>query len=174
MDVFEAIQQRRSVRTYEPGPLPKEKLNRILEAAQMAPSASNIQPWHFIVVTDSEKRKKLAEGGTYAKFLVECPVVIVGCGDQAASPKWYVVDVTIALEHIVLAATNEGLGTCWIGSFQENQVKELLKIPGNFRVVALLALGYPRESLELKRKIIKTVRRRKELEKIVSYEEYSE
>lgn len=174
MDVFEAIQQRRSVRTYELTPVPKEKLNRILEAAQMAPSASNIQPWHFIVVTDSEKRRKLAEGGTYAKFLVECPVVIVGCGDHKASPKWHVVDVTIALEHMVLTATNEGLGTCWIGSFQESQVKELLKIPENFRVIALLALGYPHESLDLQRKIIKTVRRRKELEKIVSYDEYSE
>ena len=84
------------------------------------------------------------------------------------------VDVTIALEHIVLAATSEGLGTYWIGSFEENQVKELLKIPDNFRVVALQALGHPRESLDLQRKVIKTVRRRKKLEKIVSYEEYSE
>jgi len=172
MDVFEAIQNRQSIRGYESTPVPKEKLNRILEAARQAPSASNIQPWHFIVVTDSEKRKKLAEGGRYAKFLVEAPVVIVGCGDQEASSKWYTVDVTIALEHMVLTATSEGLGTCWIGSFDENQVKELLRIPENFRVVALLALGYPREKLDVQGNILKTTRRRKELEQIVSFEEF--
>jgi nitroreductase len=172
MDVFEAIQNRRSIRAYEPTPVPKEKLDRVLEAARQAPSASNIQPWHFIVVTDNEKRRKLAEGGTYGKFLAEAPAVIVGCGDQKASPKWYTVDVTIALEHIVLTATNEGLGTCWVGSFDESQAKELLKIPKNFRIVALLALGYPREKLNLQRKNAKAIGRRKELKQIVSFEEF--
>jgi nitroreductase len=172
MDVFEAVQARRSIRIYDSTPIPKEKLNKILEAARLAPSASNIQPWHFIIVTDSKKRKRLAEGGRYAKFLTESPVVIVGCGDQEVSPKWYVVDVTIALEHMVLMATNEGLGTCWVGSFDENQVKEMLKIPENYRVVALLALGYPQEKLDLQRGSVGVARRRKELEEIVSYEEY--
>jgi len=166
MDVFEAIQNRRSIRTYKSKHVSKKKLNRILEAARLAPSASNMQPWHFIVVTDSEKRRKLAEGGRYAKFLVKSPVVIVGCGDQEASPKWYTVDVTIALEHMVLTATSEGLGTCWIGSFTESQVKELLRIPENYRVVAMLALGYPR------RNILKATPRRKELTQIVGFEEF--
>jgi nitroreductase len=172
MDVFEAIQNRRSIRAYESTAVPKEKLNKILEAARQAPSASNIQPWYFIVVTDSEKRRKLAEGGRYAKFLVDTPVVIVGCGDQEASPKWYTVDVTIALEHMVLAATSEGLGTCWVGSFTENEIKELLKIPKNFRIVALLALGYPRKKLDIQLKNESAIGRRKELEQIVSFEEF--
>ena len=173
MDVFEAVQQRRSIRAYESTPVPKEKLDKILEAARLAPSASNIQPWHFIVVTDSEKRKKLADNGRYAKFLTESPVVIVGCGDQETSPRWYVVDVTIAMQSMVLTATSEELGTCWVGSFDEKQVKEMLKIPESFRVVALLALGYPREKSDLGRKLIKAIRRRKQLEEIVSYEEYT-
>lgn len=171
MDVFEAIQNRMSIRLYRSRPVSKKKLGKILEAARLAPSASNVQPWHFIVVTDGEKRKKLAEG-RYAKFLVDVPVVIVGCGDQAASPKWYIVDVAIALQHIVLAATNEGFGTCWIGSFDEAGVKGLLKIPENYRVVAMLALGYPREKPDFQRNILKTVHRRKELGQIVGWEEF--
>ena len=169
MDVFEAIQKRHSVRTYESTTIQKKKLGRILEAARQAPSAGNIQPWHFIIVTDSEKRTILAEGGRYAKPIAEAPVVIVGCGDQEASPKWYTVDVTIALEHIALAAASEDLGTCWIGSFMESQVKELLKIPENFRVVALLTLGYPREKSGAQGKTVPAVRERKELKEIVSY-----
>jgi nitroreductase len=99
--------------------------------------------------------------------------VIVGCGDQKASPMWYVVDVTIALEHMVLTATSEGLGTCWVGSFDEKQVKELLKIPENYRVVALIAMGYPREELGIQRKTVQSVQRRKQLEGIVSFEEFA-
>ncbi len=171
MDVFEAIQKRRSIRAYESTPVPREKLEKILEAARLAPSASNIQPWHFIVVTDSEKRKTLSRG-RYAKFLKKSPVVIVGCGDQKASPEWYMVDVAIAMQNMVLTATSEGLGTCWVGSFDEDEVKQLLKIPENFRVVALLAVGYPREKRNISGKILHFIRRRKRLERIVSFEEY--
>ena len=148
MDVFEAIQKRRSVRAYKSTPIPEEKLMKILEAGRLAPSASNIQPWHFIVVKDPEKRKKLAKS-KWARFLAEAPVVIVGCGNQKASPKWFMVDVAIAMQNMVLAATGEGLGTCWVGSFNEKEVKELLKIPENYRVIALLAVGYPRENWTL-------------------------
>jgi nitroreductase len=171
MDVFEAIQKRRSIRAYESTPVPREKLEKILEAARLAPSASNIQPWHFIVVTDSEKRKTLSRG-RYAKFLKKSPVVIVGCGDQKASPKWYMVDVAIAMQNMVLTATSEGLGTCWVGSFDEDEVKRLLKIPENFRVVALLAVGYSLEKGDISRKILHFIRRRKRLERIVSFEEH--
>jgi len=172
MDVFEAVRKRRSIRAYASKPVPKEKLEMILEAARLAPSAGNIQPWHFIVVTNSEKRERLAKGGRYAKFLVESPVVIVGCGDRKASPNWYVVDVAIAMQNMVLAATSEGLGTCWIGSFNESQVKEMLKIPKNLRVIALLAVGYPREKLDLLGKIAHFIRKRKSLKKVLSFEEY--
>lgn len=144
---------------------------RFLEAARLAPSAGNVQPWHFIVVTDASKREKLAES-MFVRFLREAPVVVVDCGDQKASPKWFMVDVAIAMQNMVLTATSEGLGTCWVGIFNEDKVKELLKIPKKFRVVALLALGYPKEKFEIQGKLLHLIRRRKPLEKIVSYEEF--
>jgi len=171
MDVFEAVQKRRSIRAYESTPVPKAVLEKILEAARLAPSAGNVQPWHFIVVTDAGKRERLAES-ILVRFLKEAPVVIVGCGDHKASPKWFMVDVAIAMQNMVLTATSEGLGTCWIGIFNESKVKELLKIPEKFRVVALLALGYPREKFDIQGKILHLIRRRKPLEKMVSYEEF--
>lgn len=172
MEVFESIQRRKSVRGYAPTPVPKEKLERILEAARLAPSAGNVQPWYFIVVTDAEKRKRIAKSGRFARFLVESPIVIVGCGNSKASPKWHVIDVAIAMQNMVLAATGEGLGTCWIGSFDEELVRELLKIPEHFKVVALLAIGYPRRKLDLMAKIVHFFHRKKGLGKIVGFEEY--
>ncbi|MEM2703744.1 MAG: nitroreductase family protein [Candidatus Bathyarchaeia archaeon] len=171
MDVFEAIQRRHSVRAYEPTPVPREILGKVLEAARLAPSAGNIQPWHFIVVTDAEKRGKLAKA-PFAGFLREAPVVIVGCGNQRASLRWFMVDVAIAMQNMVLAATAEGLGTCWVGSFNEEEVKEILKIPDDYRVVALLALGYPRKKTDIQGRILHLIRKRKNLEEIVSFEEF--
>jgi nitroreductase len=171
MEVFEAIRKRRSVRSYLPDEVSSEKLERMLEASRLAPSAGNIQPWHFIVVSDLQRRRKLSRG-RYARFLVESPVVLVGCGDRRASPNWYAVDTAIAMQNMVLAATGEGLATCWIGSFSESQVKELLGIPERFRVVALLAVGYGRERLELSSRVLHFFRRRKKLEKVVSLEEF--
>jgi nitroreductase len=128
MDVFEAVQKRHSIRAYKPTLIPEEKLKRILESARLAPSAGNIQPWYFVVVKNREKREMLARGGRYARFLSESPIAIVGCGDQKASPNWYV--VAIALQNMVLTATAEGPGTCWVGSFSEEKVRSLLNIPG--------------------------------------------
>jgi nitroreductase len=170
MDAFEAIQKRKSVRSYESTPVPKETLAKLLEAARIAPSANNTQPWHFIVVTDSEKKKELSKG-LFAKFLAETPVVIVACGDTKASPDWCVIDVAIAVENMVLAATGEGLGTCWVGSFDEDQVRELLRIPRNFKVIVLLAVGYAREKVDLAGKNVRLVRKRKTLDEIASFEE---
>lgn len=171
MEVFEAIRKRRSIRAYESTPIPEEKLLRVLEAGRLAPSAGSIQPWHFIVVRDFEKRKRLAEA-RWAKFLAESPVVIVGCGDQRASPKWFMVDVAIAMQNMVLAAVSEGLGTCWVGSFDEDEVRKMLKIPDNYRIVALLAIGYPREEFDLTEKFLHLIRGRKKIEEIVSFEEF--
>jgi nitroreductase len=99
-------------------------------------------------------------------------VVIVACGDQKTAPKWYAIDVTIAVENMVLAATGEGLGTCWIGSFNKTKVRDLLKIPKNLRVIALVAVGYSSEKESLSTRVLRTVRRRKSLDEIVSSEEY--
>jgi nitroreductase len=171
MDVFEAIQKRKSARSYESKPIPKETLEKLLEAARLSPSAKNIQPWHFIVVTDAEKRKTLSRG-LYSKFLAETPAVIVLCGDQKASPDWYVVDVALAGENMVIAATAEGLGTCWVGSFDEEEVKTMLEIPKDLRVVALMAVGYAKEKVSITSKVIQFIRRRKTLSEIASWEVY--
>jgi len=171
MDVFEAIQKRKSPRTFDSTPVTKEVLKKLLEAARHSPSAKNIQPWHFIVVTNPKKREALSKG-VFAKFLKETPAVIVLCGDQKASPEWYMVDVALAVENMVLAATEEGLGTCWVGSFDEKDVKPLLGIPEDLRVVALLAIGYAKEKASLTSKVIRFIRRRKTMGEIASWEVY--
>ncbi len=98
--------------------------------------------------------------------------MIVACGDEKSSPKWYAVDTTIALQSMVLVATGEGLGTCWVGSFDEEDIKKLLGIPYNLRVVALLPIGYPRDKLDLVRALNHAGKKRKALNEIVSQEKY--
>lgn len=169
MDTLEAIKARRSVRSYDSRPVPEDVLATVLEAGRIAPSANNYQPWHFIVVTDPAKRKGLSEG-RWAGFLTESPVVIVGCGNKKKSPEWFAVDTTIALQTMVLAATNEGLGTCWIGSFYPDRVAKLLNVPDDFEVVAMLALGYPKDEKDLEPRPVG--RRRKPSEDIISYEQF--
>lgn len=171
MGVTEAIMSRRSVRAYDDRPVPEDVLMRVLEAGRIAPSASNYQPWHFIVVKNPETRKGLSKG-RYAGFLKDTPVVIAGCGSKKLNERWYVVDTTIALENMVLAATGEGLGTCWIGSFDEEDVKSILKVPEDWSVVAMLALGYAKEKRDLLGGLKKHEHRRKDLELITSYEEF--
>ena len=131
MDTFEAISARKSVRAYESTPVPKEVLEKVLEAGRVAPSAANIQPWHFIVVTDAEKRKVISRG-PYAKFVTQSPVVIVACGNAKTSAKWHEIDVSLAIENMVLAATSLELGTCCIGGFIEADVRKLLAVPEDF------------------------------------------
>jgi len=170
MEVMDAIKIRRSVRAYEPEPVPDDVLERVLEAGRLSPSADNLQPWHFVIVKDAEKRAIMSEV-KYAKFLRESPVVIVGCGDREDSPEWYPIDVSIAMENMVLAATAEGLGTCWVGSFDEERVRELLRMPDRYRIVSLLAVGYPREKLDSAASQIRS-KNRKGPDKIFSYEQF--
>jgi nitroreductase len=171
MDVFEAVQERRSIRAYLDKPVPREKLEKILEAARLAPSARNAEPWHFIAVTDAEKRKALSRG-IFAKFLVQAPLVIVACGDKKASPDWYAIDVALAVENMVLTATSEGLGTCCVGSFSEKDVKAVVKVPEKFEVLMLLAVGYAKEKVDLSRKLLQLMRTRKTLSEVTSEEEF--
>ena len=171
MDVFEAVQERHSIRAYQDKPFPRETLEKILEAGRLAPSAKNIEPWHFITVTDAEKRKVLSKG-MFAKFAAEAPVIIVACGDVKASPDWYAIDVALAVENMVLVATGEGLGTCCIGSFNEKEVKALLGVPDNFEVSVMLAVGYARDKVDLLSKLLRLVRTRKVLSDVVSEEEF--
>ena len=148
MNVMEAIRQRRSIRAYQDKPVEEEKLQAVLEAARLAPSASNRQEWRYIVVRDPEMRAKLAEAANGQKFVGEAPVVIVACAKtdghkMTCGEACYPIDVAISLDHVTLKAVEEGLGTCWIGAFSQPKVKKLLNIPEEIRVVELMPLGYP-------------------------------
>jgi len=144
---MEALRKRCSVRSFAEKPVEPEKIRKVLEAGLMAPSARNMQDWRFIVVTDRQMRARLAVAAKDKQFVGEAPVVIVACGTSdyimTCGEKTYPIDVAIAVDHMTLAATDEGLGTCWIGAFHQDKVKELLDIPGNVHVVALLPMGYP-------------------------------
>jgi nitroreductase len=142
MDVFDAIAKRRSIRKYHRVPVPEDKLRRVLEAAQAAPSASNRQELRFIVVRDQATRELLVRAAADQGFLADAGVVIVGCATDA-SRRWHAVDAAIAIDHMTLAATALGLGTCWIGAFEEGAVKSIVGVPENVKVVMLLALGVP-------------------------------
>ncbi len=171
MDVFEAVQARRSIRSYQDTPVSTEKLEKILEAARLAPSAVNIEPWHFIAVTNPEKRKILSKG-LYAKFAAQAPLVIVACGNKKASSDWYAIDTALAIENLILTAIGEGLGTCCVGSFNEKEVAQALKVPDNFEVLLMITVGYPKEKFNLASKLTQIVRPRKLLSEIASLEEY--
>lgn len=151
MDILDAIQKRRSVRAYTARPVEEDQLRAVLEAARLAPSARNLQEWRFVVVRDPAIRARLATAANNQAFVSQAPVVIAGCavktdyvmrGGQLAYP----IDLAIAIDHMTLQAAAAGLGTCWIGSFFEDQVRAILGIPGDVRVVCLLTLGYPADA----------------------------
>jgi nitroreductase len=158
--VLEIIKERASVRDYLDQPIEQEKLDLILEAARLAPSASNSQPWHFYIVRDKGKIKALGEkmplGSTVVinSFLTKAPVIIVATAGPVdlihkvmsfvVNRRWYYLDVAIALEHMALTAWELGIGSCWIGWFAEKRVRQILDIPGDQEVIALLTLGYPK------------------------------
>ena len=146
MPVIDVILNRRSIRKYEAKDIPQDILEKIMEAGRQSPSAANRQPYHFIVVTNSEIKKELP--GLVSSFIKNAPIVIVGCANPKAllTGKWAVVDTTIALENMVLAASSLGIGSCWIGAFNEQKVKDKLQIPESWKIVALLSLGYPAEN----------------------------
>lgn len=148
MTVMEAVRARKSVRAFEKKPVEEEKLNSVLEAARLAPSASNRQEWRFVVVRDDGVRAKLAKAANSQAFVGEAPVVVACCAETDAhvmscGQPCYPIDVAIAIDHMTLAAVELGLGTCWIGAFKEAEVKKILGIPEEVRVVELMPLGYP-------------------------------
>jgi len=162
MEFIEVVRKRRSIRRYKSTPVPGEAIVKALEAARIAPSAGHRQPWHFIVVQDREVIGKLVGRSRWA---ADVPVVVVGIADAEASPNWCDNDLAIAFEHFVLAATDLGLGTCWMGQkYRDKEIKELLGIPDGMKVVAITPLGVPDETPAPKT--------RKSLEEIVSWERY--
>ncbi|MDA8336849.1 MAG: nitroreductase family protein [Peptococcaceae bacterium] len=152
MDVYEAIAARRSIRRYKPDPVGEEQVTRVLDAARLAPSWKNLQCWRFIVVRSETGKTGILSGfddsNPGKKAITAAPVMIVLCVDPQASGKmgdkeYYLVDAGIAMENLMLAARAEGLGTCWLGEFNEAPVKESLGIPDNWRIVGMTPLGYP-------------------------------
>jgi len=151
MDLFEAVQKRYSCRKYQPRPVEEEKLRQILEAARLAPSASNRQEWRLVVVTDRAWRQQLMAAAGNQKFVGEAAVVLACCAEtdghvMRCGEKCYPIDLAIAIDHMTLAATALGLGTCWIGAFDAPAVRKVLGIPDAVPVVELLALGYPADT----------------------------
>jgi nitroreductase len=170
MELYEAIQKRSSVRAYTDRPVEEDKLQRVLQAVRLAPSARNTQEWKFIVVRDAELRAQLA-AASEQKFLAEAPIVVAGVTTEPdremmckvpAGP----VNLAIAMEHLALAAAAEGLGTCWVGHFPQDACCNLLDVPPTAKIVELMSLGYPAEALS------GTSQPRKALDEIVCYERF--
>jgi len=176
MNVMDAIRTRRSVRAYAATPIPTDVFKRMQAALRWAPSACNNQPWHFVLVSDAELRRQVAQAAREQTWMAQAPVIIVGCGLPSAAYKKMGgagnsvdVDLAIAMDHLTLAAVAEGLGTCWIGAFDEQAVKTLLGIPPSVKVVALTPLGYPARA-DLNRPSPES--RRKKLSEIFSTDTY--
>jgi nitroreductase len=168
MELQKAIRHRRSIRKYQSKEVEKEKIDAVLEAARWAPSASNKQPWHFIVVRDSDTRKTLGEIHSHGRFLKESPIVIVVLGYPEKHPRYHLADPHNAVQNLILSAYSLGLGTCWTGVRDtdiEPKFREILDIPKDIRVICAVAMGYPNEERESKRV---------PLSEIVSWEKYGQ
>lgn len=170
MDVLEALKGRRSIRQYSPRMVEDEKLAKVLEAARISPSARNLQDWKFIVVRDADIKARLVNATLGQTFVGQAPVIIVACGTDpegvmTCGQHRYTIDLSIATAYMILEAYEQGLGTCWLGRFDEKQVKEILNIPDPVRVVAMTPLGYPAEN--------PAQRPRKAMEQIICYDTYS-
>lgn len=148
MDFQELIRVRRSIRGYKPEPLAPDVLHRVLGAGRIAPTAANLQPIHLILVTDADVRARMK--AVYAReWFYTAPAIVVGCLETGKA--WQrsdgfnagELDVAIVMDHIILAAAEEGLGTCWVVAFDEAKAKEVLGVPPDVRVIAMTPLGYP-------------------------------
>jgi nitroreductase len=151
MEFYEVIKTRRSVRSYKHDMPDQGTLDRVLEAVRLAPSGSNRQPWKFVMVTEPGSKERLVAACGNQKFVGEAPIVVVACGydvkyDRGGymGDKAFLVDVSIAFTHLILAARAEGLGSCWIGDFENEEIKEILGIPEDWDVVAVTPFGYPK------------------------------
>jgi nitroreductase len=155
MEVFEAIKGRRSIRVFGKDDVLNEQVESLIDAARWAPSAGNIQPWEFIIVRKPDIKRKLAEAALGQSFIEEAPVVVVVCANETRSSQGYGVrgkslyciqDTAAAIQNLLLAAYSTGLGACWVGAFREEEAREVLKIPGGIRPVAIIPVGHPAES----------------------------
>ena len=168
MDVYEAVKKRYSCRVYENEPIESEKLKRVFDTARLAPSAKNLQDWRFVVVTEESTKQKVAKAAREQMFLAEAGAIIVACSNSdyvmSCGQPVAGIDVAIALEHIALAAVQEGLATCWIGSFSPDKIRKILNIPESIEIIELMAMGYPADKAK--------TAKRENLETIFCYEQW--
>lgn len=181
MDCKETIFTRHSVRDFLQDPIPEEVLNDMLEAARLAPSAQNRQPWRFIVLTNPEKIKALAANtgliGLSNFFIRNAPCLIIACADKSKNLRvndldYYLVDTAIAFQQMFLMAWSYGIGGCWLAAFSEKKLCAYLDLPKNWKIVALSPFGYPAEKQGLYSKALKTFAGSKDrlpMDKIVRY-----
>jgi nitroreductase len=162
MDVFKAIETRRSIRKYADRRIPDDLMRKILEAGRLAPSAANRQPWAVIVVRDRDMKKSIAIACNDCDYVAGCDVFVACIGDP--QDRWYEIDGAIVLENMVLTAWDNGIGSCYVGYFNEEHLKSLIHIPPDMRVVSCLAMGYPAESPD--------ARPRKNFDDLVFMEKY--
>ena len=162
MSCIDKLLTRRSIRKFKETPVPEEVLGKILEAGRQSPSAVNVQPWHFVVVTDQKLKNDLGRG-FFNRMIRDAAFILVGCyrTRNPLTRKWAPIDTTIAMQSMVLAAELQGVGSCWLGDFKESTVKETLMMPRDVQIVALIAFGYPDEKPSPKKK--------KKIEDIVHY-----
>lgn len=154
MDLLEIIKSRRSIRKFKRDSIPEQDLFKILEAATWAPSAGNLQPWEFIIVRDEDRKKALARAALNQMFIAEAPVVIIVCANIPRTAVYYgergrslycIQDTAAAIQNMLLMAYWLGYGTCWVGAFDEERVRKILKLPPDARPVAIIPLGKPAE-----------------------------
>jgi nitroreductase len=155
MDFFEAIKNRRSIRTYKKQELTQETINQLIDVARLAPSAGNTQAWAFVIATEPKTKQALASAAFGQKWLEEASAVFVVCADMKRAEESYgergkslycYQDTAAAIENILLAACAMGLGTCWMGAFREEEIRKVINAPPHMKPVALIPVGYPDES----------------------------
>ncbi len=168
MTLLDTIRKRYSCRAYHQRPVEQEKLDQLFEAARLAPSAKNTQDWRFVVVTDNQIKRQLAEVTNRPDLFEKAGAIIAACSNsdyimrcgQPIAP----IDIAIALEHIALQATELGLGTCWIGSFETEKIRTILGIPDDIQIIELMTVGYPADTPRQSN--------REPVEKIVCYDKW--
>lgn len=150
MEFYEVVKTRRSIRSYKPDLIPEESMRRVVEATRIAPSGNNRQFWKFYIVENPEKKRAIAEESGGQMWISEAPAVIVAVGYQIPYDRGgymgeltFIMDVSIAFTHLILAARAEGLGTCWIGDFSNKGIKTVMRLPQEENVVAVTPIGYP-------------------------------
>lgn len=161
METLDCIRRRVAVRSFRPKAVPDEVVRRILEAGRLAPSSKNTQPWHFVVIRNPETLRRLAALTSTGPHLAEAPLAIAVVTLQAKLP---FVDATRAIQNMVLAAWDQGVGTCWISNFDETGVRDLLRLPEEAVFITAMPYGYPDTPPRRGRK------RRKSLDAVVSWE----